>query len=705
VLVTPQVEATINVSTDVNEDTLTKVNFDVVQQNGETGETVDTVWIRVDEVDTHESTFYLGNSTNTPLATSGMPVETIDGNDYYKLTMIEYDNLYVIYSSDLGTTTHNLAIKYQVSDTLSGLSDGNPVSVIDSTIKDANYVINLHAVTDGIIIDATAAPTANVDVANDVVTINGTGDFTANVVFEPLVTMDNNNPDFDGSETVTRFVVENVPQGITVDGGVMAISPSGQTLWFVDIPDEILDGVDDNYTLTFSVKDELAIGTGNTNEITITAFNEDGSGSEVETATTTLTFVDNMNNLPGSGGSYIPIQSNLSIKPFDVVEDSEFSLLDIASVTPDANYNTAVYSIAFKNLDHVTVKDPDALTTFTENGETVYVLQVTGDQNAINTALDAIKLVPESNFNVNNANGEALSIDVSLTAYVPDTSNISNAQDDFTDADVTPVTDAVDTSETITTDSPNTIDTLEDGEYQIDLNISTVDDLGAIGPDNDGSDFTFVQGLSGGAQTSISFSHTSGIDGTLLWDGGSVDLSQSGITTADVPVDKLDSLSFKPFSDKAGSVTLSYDVYTQETGASNIAMGTGSMTFDVKPVADGLALPDLDGNDLEDSFVEIKADFGLGTSLDNAVLADVDGSETITTLLIDGVPDGFLVFVGNAHQDQAQNAGDNGVYDVNDANTGFDLAGTVVGLIPGTLMSVQVCHRCGLRLLIIGVAD
>ena len=38
----------------------------------------------------------------------------------------------------------------------------------------------------------------------------------------------------------------------------------------------------------------------------------------------------------------------------------------------------------------------------------------------------------------------------------------------------------------------------------------------------------------------------------------------------------------------------------------------------------------------------------------------IDSSESIQTILVDGVPDGFLVFTGDAHTTMAQNAGDNG---------------------------------------------
>ena len=137
------------------------------------------------------------------------------------------------------------------------------------------------------------------------------------------------------------------------------------------------------------------------------------------------------------------------------------------------------------------------------------------------------------------------------------------------------------------------------------------------------------------------------------------------------------SLTFAPADNLAGTVTLNYDIYTQENDATNIAKGSGSIVFDVQPVADGLDLAGLtvSGTEFTDNtgteYIELRTTSG---SIDGADLIDSDGSEVIQSLILDGVPDGFLVYFGDASSRAiAQNSGDNG------SGSTFDLSGVAVG--------------------------
>ncbi len=73
VTVTPSPEALMVTSTTINEDTLGRVNFDIIHQNGDTDEFISSVWLWANHVEGQEFTLYLGNSTETTLASASTP--------------------------------------------------------------------------------------------------------------------------------------------------------------------------------------------------------------------------------------------------------------------------------------------------------------------------------------------------------------------------------------------------------------------------------------------------------------------------------------------------------------------------------------------------------------------------------------------------------------------------------------------------------
>ncbi len=640
VLVKPLAEATIEGSTDVLEDELTALNHSVI--TNDSNEEIGAVKIKIADVEGKDFTLYLDNSTDHPISELGDG----DGDGYYLLNV---NQLYVKYNDNYGGTLNQsdtFEIKYTTTDKIDAahMSDGRGDLVVSSAEHTLNYTINLKAVTDGISIDATAVDDVGsmIDVNGDIVTINETGSFNVDLDISALTNADSTNTsaDLDGSESVTRLVISNVPDGISVTDGVLA--SSGDTnIWFVDIdPDTVLDEATETYQLTFTVHDQLTTDpdTGTSTEITIKAYNEDLNADNTETAITTLTFIDNISG--SAGGPVDLIEANLTVESYEVVEDTNFNLANIITVTPDSDtaYDSGVYSVTIKNLSHVELADPTSMTSYELNGNTVY--EISGNKDNIMAKLAAIDLKPDLNFNENNDGGSELSLDITLTSYMPNSSNKSTADATFSDSEVTPVTDIV---EAVTTVNQGN-ETLEDETYDIDISLSTVDD----------PDFDYVQDMLGGAVSTIEFTHVSGIIGTLSWDGGTQELG-SGTTTVAIPYDELDNLQFTPKLHESGNINITYDVYTQEYGASNIEKATGNINITVKPVADGLNLSNLGGSDDEDNFIVVTYD---GTNnIGQATM--IDSSEQITSLFIDGVPNGFLVYAGDTST-LAQNAGDNG---------------------------------------------
>ncbi|CAM4231025.1 immunoglobulin-like domain-containing protein [Arcobacter suis] len=645
ILVTPDVDATINTSTSVKEDTLTKVNFSI--STSDSNESLVQVRILALDVDGKDFTLYLGNNT-TPISSLSK-----DADGYYVLNAQEAKNLYVQYKSDLGSSQDTkFDFKYTIKDSIT-LSDSNVISDIEE--KDSTYNLTLTAVTDEISINANVGLSPIIDISNQngegvkTVTIKETGSFDVDIALN-AVASDNADRDTDGSEAVTRLVVEGVPLGMSIENGTFTVTSNGTNLWFIDIPDTKLDG---SYTLKFNVHNTLSNETGEKYNIKITAYNQDGENSQVTTATTELKFVDAIANT--SGGSGLGVNSEFFIEDFNVTEDKAFSLADIVTIIADTNRTDEAYSISFKGLENLSISADSLskLVTYEENGETVYVLNI-GSSDNIETALQSIVFLPEANFNENNDKGEKVSIQPTLTTYVIGTSLVSviTPAGGFNDENVTPVTDAIASSDLISTIN-------EDQTYTFDIKPKTVDDLDSNGnfsndgANADGSDYEILG--------DITLTH-SGVNGILELSDGTKIIFDGTTTSAIISPSQLIGLKFTPDTYASGTAKFTYSLETQENGATNTKVGGGIIAINITPIVNGLELEGLKaiGSEYTDGineFIALTTDNG-GIGLSNMI--DSDGSETIQTILLDGIPAGFLVYYGEeGSQKLAQNAGNN----------------------------------------------
>jgi len=646
-LVTPVAEATTTSSVSVTEDMSAKVNFNVTQQNGETGETLDAVWIKKSDITGKDFKLYSDSGATTILAANGTTI-TDDGT-YYKLTGAAMASVYIKYGTNMGsadTTDTSFAIKYTVSDS---------VAVTGQTLTDSKtevsgvYNITLQSVTDTITVDASNVLGAGVAYTEPsgvkTVTINNTGSFTLDVDISGTT-------DTDGSEKVTRLVIEGVQRGITVDGATMGISGS-KNIWFLDIPDTAINAAGAKYTVTFNVNNRISPDEDSVIKITAYAKDSGATANDIQTASTTVKFVDNM--IDGGGAPVPDITASMTKTNALITEDTSFKLSSVLSVTADTVNDpngTATYSIAFKSLSKVSF-DMTATTytvnTYNDGTNDIYVITATGGQAAINTMLNSVYLKPDLNYNINNAAGNNLTFNAVLTAYQANGYGRDTATVDFSSADngssVKPVTDSISSTQTLTyvdQDGNSVGSAKEDGTYTIKINLDTVDD----------PHYSFVQGAADATTaTTISLTRSSGIYGTLVWTGGSYTFDSSH-STANIPVGCINdgSLKFTPAANVAGSVSFSYTVYAKEIGADNISSTTKSFSISVAAVADGLNLPHVGGSGGEDTYIQIYSDTTNSTPLSTATMIDSDGSESITAMFIDKVPENFLVYVGDTHQ-------------------------------------------------------
>ena len=400
--------------------------------------------------------------------------------------------------------------------------------------------------------DITVVNNTTIDIPITVVSVDTAGENKLNNTGSP------NGQDLDGSEAITRLVVDGLPQGVTVVGGHYAgdvynsATEAFSARWLVDIADiSQTNSAGHEYTLQLIVD-----GDSNTfnpksggSTVSIRVFNQDQSAAEQSAVTTVTLFkADAFNDTDSTFGVPLDIDDITGFieKPgFQSTEDVVFRLSDAISVNLTSPTGaTDTFSITIKDLTHGTLTSTSGgteLNSQTINGEPVYVLTGTGGQAAVESLLASVTLVPEKNFNSNNANTDKLAFNITLTTYAPggiqETMSVNFAKQPI------PVTDKVTTSETISyldEKGATATEALEDGTVQIAINLSTVDD----------PDYDFVQDADGGAVSTVTITHTSGIYGTLSYvDDSAVTQSTTfsvGNTSVDVPFNKLGVLTFKP---------------------------------------------------------------------------------------------------------------------------------------------------------------
>ncbi|MCK9491817.1 MAG: hypothetical protein M0Q24_06985, partial [Sulfurimonas sp.] len=610
----------------------------------------------------------------------------------YKLTGAAINSVYIKYDQDVGSANspdNSFAIKYTVSD--KATASNGEIFTSTNIEADGVYNISLLSVTDPISVDTSNGVSVNNIVYDDgasTVTINEVGSFSFDV--------DVTSTDTDGSENFTRFVIEGVQRGITVDDEYATMAISGtKNIWFLDIPSQVIDASGSSYTVNFKVNDSLKyFDASSLVKITAYAHDSGAKANDIQTDDMTITFINNLHTGGGSG-TLETIDVDMIVHSVTVKEDTQFSLYTdntnrIIEIIGDgqggnADNNIAptelvTYSLAFSNLQNVTFDRSDAFTDGKVNSYNgIHLITVTAKQEdiqeTINDVLSQIKMIPNKDYNENNA-GAKLSFDVNLTAYIGDGWARDTTADKPFAVDVVPVTDDITSSaaQTHVKENGDAVGSAqEDGTTTVKITFDTVDD----------PHYAIVQGAEDAtAASTVAITHKSGIYGTLVWSGGSHTFDASN-KVANVDIANLNdgSLKFTPTKDASGGVTFTYTVFAKETGADNISETSKDFTISVAPVADGLELLDLKGHGNEDDFIQIFADKTNGTPLSGVAQIDNDGSEKVTSMFIDDVPEGFLLYIGDSHQSMATKGSKTGT--VNIDGTDYDTYNWTINIANG----------------------
>ncbi len=669
--ITPSPEATITTSTTIPEDALQQVDFSIQYQNGDTNETVTSVWIEAADVDGADYTLYLGSDGATTLAdaadNSAVTDVVLDGG-YYKLTGSAIGNVYAQNEADLHGE-YSFDIKYEITDST---TDGtlNPPDTPETTQSDAEYELTFTAVTDPI--TETLGTISLRD--SDEGSVSGTSVYVNQntVITVPVtVTQDDdsaeglNGQDDDGSEKLEQFIIDGVPPGVTVVGGTYigdVYDPdSGDEVnsgrWVIDVnPDQAFTTTDDGaltLNLEFAVDgtaDQLA---GINQTITITAVSRDENSSIAQSAqafTLNVAPAGIFDDSEGQGIAAANEPDNIDTwsqnTAFGAIEDTSPTLGQIVDLQISGGNNSS-FSFILDDLPPGTV-----VTGMTEmllpSGQTVYTASGVGGNAGLQNLLSNITITPPPDWNDNN-HEDQFDFTLTLTTYSP--GGESNQETILVeDVPVDPVTDP-------TTIEIDATDVNEDNNATFTVSFSNSADGDAVD-----DEYTTMQSPLYFAVDDTGMNPASG--GTLYYEGSPISTQAvsgvSGVPDGDYyvieNVEVTDELAFtyEPEGNASGPVDVTAYIRTQEVDAPNTVTNEAATSISVNPVNDGYDLSVDNATGLEDTPIEI--DLG-GTGLQ-----DIDGSEEAVSALLGSVPDGYLVIAGTseASAEEAVNVGDDG---------------------------------------------
>lgn len=644
--VTPSPEATVTTEAVLTEDTRQPINLGIVHQNGDTDEVLDSVAIKVDDLADADFTLYLGG---VELSAAGLPVITEGSANYYELTATQAAQLEAQGAAHLDGALGGFDLLYRITDP----GDG---SVADATSDwtPGRFDLSATPVTDQpvLTVDDISLGGSAGSVTGNNVTVTSAGE---------QVTLDLNiaSPDSDGSEHLIRMIVEDVPQGVIVDGAEMIGSGS----WLLVYEGGAALPVNDAGGITLPVSFTVSGAAGGLmdEQIRVTVQtqdrgNEADPGTLVEEASVTWSLTTSF--APGAPGEP-PAIDTWEYTNAVATEDTSFQLSDMIDAEISAAGGAA-------SIITVTITDLPAGTEMTGmvrtvvNGQEVWTASVVTDPGDDDAALQAklddlmngITLQAADHANDNNA--PPFSFNATLTAAAI---GGGEAEETITPTiPVDPVTDPAAISIALGAADADGVLTESDTEIPLMLSVSNPAD-GAYGS-IDGDLYLQIDGTSGlGTGTLSGVSYTTQ---TITGDPDIPDGTYYVIPGVGMG-DTLD-LTFTPDVMTAGEVTVSAWVRNIEDGATAI-ISDGAQTLSVVISNDGatLAASPLSGAEAADSTNGSL----IGIDLSSLALNDDDGSEAILTVLLSNLPEGFLLYTGTTAGDasvasMATNAGGTG---------------------------------------------
>jgi large repetitive protein len=689
--VTPSPEATITPGAEIVEDVLQPINLGIVHQNGDTDEVLDGVRISVSDAENGDFTLYLGApGSEVPLSAAGLTVVTEGGVDYYELTGAQAGQLSAQGGAHLDGSLGGFDLQYRITDP----GDGSVTPVTGNWI-DGRFELTATPVSDApaltiVSIDSVPGDRVTVDTSNDQVTVN----------------LNIDNPDHDGSEHLVRVILEDVPEGVTVDGGELL----GGGTWLLTyeevdaLPINAAGGLD--LPVTFTVGYGAAGLTDAPISVTVqTQDRGDQAGSATDVLSDTAQWFLTTTFPPGGGEEPPASIETWDYTGAEATEDTSFLLSDIVDAEVAAQ-TTSPNILTVTIVDLPAGTQVDGMVRTVIDGQEVWTASVTtasGDDAAevqakLDTLMDSIEITPPQNGNDNNL-AEPFEVNATLTTAVAGSGRSEAETTIAPTVPVNPVTDiaAID----IALGASDADGKVTESDTDIPLTITVTNPA-------DGSAGSTVTG-----DLYLQIGGTSGLENGTLSQGGTALVPQTvtgvdGITDGTyyvvpgVAMNGPQDLVFTPDNMAAGDVTFDAWIRNVETDAV-ATTSTGTATIPVEMSNDGVTLSPtgpLTGAEAADS--STNALIGLDLSL---VLNDADGSEDILTVLLSNLPEGFLLYTGASASDAslaelAINAGGSGGVNNWVLASGGSALPPYVGILPpqnwsGTLDDLELSVTSG----------
>lgn len=641
--VDPTPEATINLADSVEEDTSGNLSFAIEHQNKDTDERLDEVWIKATDADSlinMELTFGKnGGSLADAAADAGQADITTDGT-WYKLSGSAINNIYAQGNTNWAGN-ESFDVHYVITDPAQYPLGSPDPALEQSKGFDASYQVTVTPVTD--------TPELAITSSSDI-TMTAEGATTVDL------NITNQGEDYDSSETLTRIVLENVPDAVTVQGAEYL----GDGTWMITAGTDFNSGA-----LTPSVTLDVGQeGSGLANhKINIRVITEDsGNGDKLE-ATQEISLSTNFTN-PGTGDAPADIET-WEQTTFEPTEDTDFKLSEAITGKIEDGVTGNKFTITLKDLPEGA--DVTGMVESTINGKKVWTATSTGagDNFELQSVLDSITVKPPKDWNSNQGD---FTYDAKLTTYLPggvrfdETANINQQVVPVTDDAVISISASGNEGTTIdvSIDASNSSDdpnwTLVDGKLYLTLNEPA------------GMEGGKLQDASGGAIPETTVTSVSGIT-----DGNYYVVTADTNNQANVKYQPKDGII-------SGDVGITAAVVGQEDNASASKTTKESGVIEVKPVNSGYDFSVANASGTENALAQAAADNSnlIEVSVTDNGLVDTDGSEEIGSVLLKDLPNGFLVYSGvnEANATLADNIGADG-----NANTWLLGDGQVPGYI------------------------
>jgi len=657
--VAPSIDEAIKTGTNnLQEDTLGKVDFSLAVPGEDDdrivdgNETLTSIWIDQNAADTSDYTLYLGagGKTLAQAVADGEPGIVLDGTEY-KITGAAIDNIFVQGAANLHGD-FSFDVGYEITDPS---SDGSLPVVSERT--DTTHTLSIEAVTDAatLVIDSITSDPAGAATITGTTAVHATEntELTINATLskDPDANAGNSS-DYDGSEVITEIYVDGVPAGVTVEnavyiGNIPGDPNTGRWLLSGGPTGTSLSGGATSFEMKVSLTGTAANLSDLSESLSFNVVTEDADGGEqVSSDDFLLTTPANFDDTNSEVDQPAVIDIWEDDPAFNATEDVSFSLSDAlnAQITGSSDFAITITGFpAGTSVSGMTLTVADGVDTWTVSGS--------GGDAALQAALDAIQVNLPEDWNDNNA--PPFDFETTLTTYAASgdrndsTANVAEP--------VTPVTDpsviTISNDEVVGEDSPVNftvdIDNSSDGSFSSVVNGNLYLQLSETGMS--GGTLSYQ----GTALTAQAVSGVAGIpDGNYyIADIGNVVGNGDGSSIA---------LTYQPPENQTGSVELQAWVQTKETGAANVESSSSGAADDgegaatILPVNDGFDLAANDVSGDEDTLIELDVS---GTGL-----VDTDGSESINSVLLSGLPTGYLVYTGADEGSAvlANNAGVNG---------------------------------------------